>query len=499
MNDLDAVISFAVIMMALSALLQMIDNALSSVFQFRWRTYARLVAKMYGGFFQLSKDDVNALAVYRRDRDESHSVSSFFDRIRVFSEVVVALSRTIDAFCARLAGLQTTLTEVSPGDDPSRLTQDVIAEVRVLRQLMDEVNGYNINQLFTIFHKIHRTKLAPEQDHEPSDRFDERAVRAFIEALDGLLLQASSGISAGFVQELEQQLAAMVPLANQYREQLNGLKHCLVNSGDNVLADLEKQFHNKIAVWNFLIALLLCAGLNADSFKIYQRLSTDPALRASLVENAQGQSQITLGDEKDRLQVIRARLDRLAEQRSGLMGADTEPATGLDVVAGARHVHDDLKNWAWGMEQRARVFNEVLGLKSGDQLVFHRADADAALTESAVAIQEGDPDQALTSARSAYISLSVHFVEFTIKLARAQANFLGESGIPIGWTQNRLEHLDDLDDLKLFKNLCYKVLGIVLTAFLISFGSGFWNGLLEALFGIRGILKNPTSVAKKPS
>ncbi len=68
-----------------------------------------------------------------------------------------------------------------------------------------------------------------------------------------------------------------------------------------------------------------------------------------------------------------------------------------------------------------------------------------------------------------------------------------EAGLKLGWSADVFTVLRSGSRTDTSFNILYKVLGLILSGFLISFGALFWHDLLSAVMGVRKVLQNKGS------
>jgi hypothetical protein len=77
-----------------------------------------------------------------------------------------------------------------------------------------------------------------------------------------------------------------------------------------------------------------------------------------------------------------------------------------------------------------------------------------------------------------------NYIAFQYRAMLSRNELIHSTGLPLGWNDRRLAAaFGDPASLLL------KLVGLLLTTVLISFGAPFWNDVLKSLFGIRSLLK----------
>jgi len=230
------------------------------------------------------------------------------------------------------------------------------------------------------------------------------------------------------------------------------------NKADSWLAQLNAEYKRNMLLWTYMIGLAFVFLFNADAFSIYRYLSANADSRSTIVERAVEKSSISnMARSKDLSDIDR----ELAKE-----APDTQKVKSA-VLELAGNLKEDYEGYA--AEERVKQM-ERLTEETGKIEV----DAPSAKDELR------DVSDELTAL---YVGLKTTSVEYHL------AN-LATVDLPLGWT-NDWEKLGRIYEKKESSaNLAVfaikKITGLLLTAFLITFGAPFWNDILKAIVGLRG-------------
>lgn len=243
----------------------------------------------------------------------------------------------------------------------------------------------------------------------------------------------------------------------------------LESKADAWLAQLNAEYKRNMLLWTFMIGLAFVLIFNADAFSIYKDLSSNSGSRSVMVERAVEKSSITnLANSKD-LSDIDRELDKGKPDKEKVKKAVLELAGNLE---------KDYK----GYEAEGKV-RQIETLKG-----------------EAEKVQTDDRD-AIDQLRSLSDRLTVLYVGLKTASVEYHLANLSTMELPLGWTEDRkkfnmiCENKKSTDEKEqtdgntgndpAFMFVMRKITGLLLTAFLITFGAPFWNDILKAIVGLK--------------
>lgn len=481
-ENLDVLISFVIVVIGLSMLVQIVVEAIKNLLKLRWNVYERFIKDIYNRDFfdrpQALDDPESApgpgegkIEKQIRKIKEREKIGSVTQRFRNLHRRVAALAGDLSDLKQTLARVRKNLDNQTYQFDP----QSLRALLHDLGLLRIRLKGKKFERLFRIYLR----------------GVDEHTVATFnnvLDALDGLAGTDVRGIVAenvcATIDELFDKLQQLEGFVVEYRDKI-------ADNIDSWLTDLEQRYANSIAKVSFVIGCLLVVGLNADAVTIYRNLRDTPAIRQNLIDRAESFTRFVQPP------VSAEDLDRLSTLAEKIKSAlDGDPAA-VQIPADTFRTFADLyRSGASSLDREAAAANQVYrdiggAERIGIRLPYDRRSMLRAPFDRTRALidQKGDPLAADIPAVKQEIDraverLTANTIAFQYRAIRSRNAMIQAVGLPLGWSRDRLAAAFD-HPLSLF----LKLVGLLTTAVLISFGAPFWNDVLKALFGIQSLLR----------
>jgi hypothetical protein len=485
-ENLDVLISFVIVIVGLSVLVQIVVEMFKNLFKIRWGVYEKFLKELYKNYFYESV--VNATPVANtegrptpsnttvqtkpkgflgkiKDREK---IGSITQRLRSLHDKVVSFIEDLNKLKANLVKFRKNLDDQRYQFDPDSL-RGLLNDLDVIRQ---RLIGKQFARLFEIYLQVvdktvvnYFNDMINEVDKIVDLDINEIVVGSITKTIDKLLEHIHS--VEKFVQDYQTKISANI---------------------DSWLQDLSNRYSRSIAKISFLIGCIVVIMLNADTISIYRTLRDEPAVRQNLIQQSEAFSKIVQPS---------VNADNINDLNSLAEGVTKELDKNkkLSAVNYQKFV-DRYSSLASSQKQGAESYNQVYEkIEHSDRItitlpyppaqtiqeLFVQSEKlvkeNKQLTESEIAAVKSEINGAVTR-------ITANYLAFQHALVRNQNVLLHSTGLPLGWT---LERLDSTFDGPW--RFLVKFVGLLITAILISFGAPFWNDVLKSLFGIRSLLR----------
>jgi hypothetical protein len=505
-NTVNTLIAFVIVLVALSSLLQILMNSVKNAGSFKWSTYKTFLTNMYR---ELLSDDLDpeirstmeAELGKHTDAKDSNSagnpkIHSVSGRLRQFHTKISLLGATLSESLTELHKVQAELS-AQPDIKKAEYLKKYLAEnLPTLKSWSQTLTGLRIKSLLGTFAKYDNARqkalndaaLKSDEAASKHPEFGEVVMGAVqslrdIETRIAEFLAAASDKADAAANAVEDVLVSGLARVEAFEQRVKTLSQNFDARMDSLVTEAQQGYAARVGKHCFWWGLALCLLANADAVSIYQSLSDDPKLRTSVIENMESYTNQPV------VQSYAVSIDQL-----------NTDATSIKALIGKTNLTEakaELASFSKGytavvetMEKAARDISK--DDDDATDLPFHYKKP----LESLSAI---DTDVNTTNAPAARVHLDAaiaQLVRDNVALnsyaVRIKAESLTKTELPLGWGGERNPSSTCLGWLS-------KILGILLMAYLISFGSGFWNDMLKSLLGVRNVLQKTSESGATPT
>lgn len=473
-ENLDVVISFVVIIIALSVFLQLVMDMIKNLLNLKWGVYEGFLKRIYAQNFQFEpltqKDTEGKFAKIKKRR--ARKIGALGSRLTDFY-------RQVNTFLVEMEPYKQKLLEIREGvenagtDDEKRevLAAGVIGlDLDVFRQTVRK-----LDKLFEIFFKISSEK--------------QKKVDPLVQDINHLAIKL--GETKTPVLELMETIDSIFMKITEIEKLIQQFRTRLSEKVDDWRRSLENHYERSIAMWTFWVALFVVIALNADAVVIYNTLRNETAVRANIISQSDMLSQtVAIPYRSERLNDMNTEAKTFKERLEKDDLITTAEFTKL--IGGLRSLGKAIANDAEAYNQ-SRSANGSNGLVVDLPFdVFHQDKGAIVVLESLESEIEDAKSLGLDDVNglkdridSALMQIGKNYLTLQTGIINSQKNLIYSTDLPVGWDCHRwAAAIESL--YSIFK----KILGCFFTAILISFGAPFWNNILKSLFGIRSFLRN---------
>ena len=485
-GNLDVLISFVIVIVGLSVLVQIVVEMLKNLFKIRWGVYEKFLKELYKDYFFESavsatsaanteslptpsntKGQTKPQGFFGKIRDRE-KIGSITQRLRSLHDKVVSFIGDLNKLKTTLVSFRKNLKDQRYQFDPDSL-RGLLNDLDVIRQ---RLLGKQFARLFEIY--------LQEVDQTIVDHFN-NMIKAVKEIIDLDINEDAVGKFTETIDELFEHIHSVEKFVQDYQTKISA-------NIDNWLQDLSNRYSLSIAKISFFISCIVVIMLNADTIAIYRTFRAEPAIRQNLIQHSETFSKIMQP-------AVNA--DDVNELNSLAEGITNKLKPNEKVPAeDYRKFVDHYSSLASSQEQGAESYNQVYqkiehsdritiklpyppektpqeSFVQSEKLVKEKKQ----LTQSEIAAIKSEINGAVTRVTANYLA-------FQHALVRNQNVLLHTTGLPLGWTGGRWD-----STFGSLWSFCVKFIGLLITAILISFGAPFWNDVLKSLFGIRSLLR----------
>ncbi len=483
-ENLDVLISYVLVIIGLSVFLQIIVEAIKNLLKLRWAVYENFLVEMYKQLFPgVSLREKEALS----SRKERSSIGSTLERFKGFQKTINSLAEDFRKIRAFLLDLEHFLEE-TPGKDTTSVRSAFVDFRKKLLPLVSSLLVIDFDDVFKLYKKLfsHSSHTVSLEDLKSVQRKCEE-----------LLLRISTlpGVEDEIL-KLKGDMLAIIKELNETFDRVEKFIFHLHTSfslrGETLLRDLENRYVRKINVWTFCIGLAMVFLLNADSIVIYRTLRDAPQVRTAIMKKADLLT--TRVDLKpmsasiNELSDLAIKIENYLEENQRL-DADSYRKYYRKYKAlylALEKYFELYKDLGFDVEKRSGKVVPYQPEKGGDDIIGNlkrHLERDVPAKElggERIRAIFDDLGTALFYLTRRYAALQLTTVEMQKRLLRAVE-------LPLGWNSQRFDALiSHLEDPLV---LVTKILGLIITAVLISFGAPFWNDVLNSLLGLKSFLR----------
>lgn len=469
-ENLDVMIAFVVIIIGLSTTLQLLMNFVKNQLHLRWRVYESVLKDLYTTFLGAGRDEMKDL------RHAPVPIQSVTHRMRTFHDKLTVLWEAVQEVRDKL---KTTQAELAARPDvPEKihyLQAEISHDLPQVEVLVQRIRGLGIEDLLALYLQIRKT--ASQDDPV----FFE--VKTYLDRLSQVLDDFEKAVRDGSGEVLAGVEGTLAEILNHFtalEKRIGGLCAMVGANLEDSLRLLEQRYANQVQKWCFLVGVLLCGLFNADAVTMYKALRESPVLTQSIAEH---QEEITAGlSPPSRTPTLNELSDLAGKVQSEL---DRGTASGFGDFQTSFNTLADLLSDDADALRAARGFE-------GD-VRFDSEKAKQPVQEARKALDAEDLKKASRLVESGMGRISSGYLTLETAKIRLRTGYLLNAGLPLGWGGGRWDVLwwDA-------KAIALKLLGLLLTSILISFGAPLWNDVLEALLGVKGMLRRTPQESPKP-
>ena len=426
-DTLSSFIAFVGFLIIFSMLVQAVQEGFKNLLKLKTGVWERFFINIYKREFSLAPGEPSSLRNFR-DRE---FVGDFKTRMSRLKDIVVAAD-------TELKSLKETL---------SQTVQCAPADIVCLSSMAVKLSGH-IQKL---------TGLKIDILLDIYDRINAKTINNFVQALQSLSKTyptLGSGISAteiDIVSGLKSSCAGLLLQIETIERKVADYRAQIENKLDAWIAQVNEEYRRNMLLWTVLTGSLLVAVFNADSFTIYRHLSVDSKAQAALIQKA-------------------------AEEGSKTMTTTGEAVNRMHALLRDKNT-EEARRQILAISQALEKDYTTFGSTNGAQ--------EAALVSLETnSILTNEPDRLLSKLEKQagelsrlYIALQKTYIDF-------QFQGITSLGLPLGWVDD-WKTLSSLYGCAFAIGLLKKLFGLILTAFLVTFGAPFWNDILSTLTGLK--------------
>ena len=504
-NTVNTLIAFVIVLVALSSLLQILMNSVKNAGSFKWSTYKTFLTNMYR---ELLSDDLDpeirstmeAELGKHTDAKDSNSagnpkIHSVSGRLRQFHTKISLLGATLSESLTELHKVQAELSALPDIKKAEYLKKYLAENLPTLKSWSQTLTGLRIKSLLGTFAKYDNARqkalndaaLKSDEAASKHPEFGEVVMGAVqslrdIETRIAEFLAAASDKADAAANAIEDVLVSGLARVEAFEQRVKTLSQNFDARMDSLVTEAQQGYAARVGKHCFWWGLALCLLANADAVSIYQSLSDDPKLRTSVIENMESYTNQPV------VQSYAVSIDQL-----------NTDATSIKALLGKTNLTEakaELASFSKGytavvetMEKTARDISK--DADDATDLPFNEKKSLESLSAIGADISATNAPAARVHLDAAIAQLVRDNVALNSYAVRIKAESLTKTELPLGWGGDRNPSSTCLGWLS-------KILGILLMAYLISFGSGFWNDMLKSLLGVRNVLQKTSESGAAP-
>lgn len=473
-ENLDVVISFVVIIIALSVFLQLIMDMIKNLLNLKWGVYEGFLKRIYAQNFQFEpatqKDTEGKFAEIKNRRVR---------KIGALGPRLIGFYRQVNTFILEIEPYKQKLLEIRKGMEAA-VTDDEKREVLVGGAIGLDLDVFRqtvrkLDKLFEIFFKISSEK--------------QKKVDPLVQDINHLAIKLGETKTPGL--ELMETIDSIFMKLTEIEKFIQQFRTRLSEKVEDWRRSLENHYERSIAVWTFWVGLFVVIAMNADAVVIYNTLRNETLMRANIISQSDMFSQtVAIPFRSERLNDMNAEAKTFKENLEKNETMTTAEFTKL--VGG-------LRSLGKAIAKDAKAYNQSRSANGSNGLVvdlpfdvFHKEKGAIVVLESlkseikdARSLGPNDVNGLKDSIDSALMQIGKNYLALQTGIINSQKNLIYSTDLPVGWDCHRWAAA-----IKSFWSILKKILGCFFTAILISFGAPFWNNILKSLFGIRSFLRN---------
>jgi len=497
-ENLDVIISFVVVIVVLSMLLQIITEAIKNVLKLRWNVYEKFFMEKYDSYFKKKPSTGEKNSVRKKisntRRKERKPIGSISQRFRSFHKTIVSLKD--DILALKEALLRTKEQLVLSDDNEKEIQGLIISFTRRISPVLHKLQVVNFDDLFSIYLE-HLSKVSKEGRNELKKLFDDFRNNLYeIENLEATEVSHIQDMKKHLIGEIDKICKSVSYMHKQVTEYYVSFSQ----KADTLLVDLENRYSRKIAWWTFCIGLILVVLINADSILIYKTLRNEPVVRSAIMKQAgKLTSKVTANPRSQRINALNDRINALKKdlEEHGNFNAEKYHETINEIESLSETIVNDADSFNRGQAKAGRSNQYLVALPydlTRDQKgLIKLLKKHEKRVGTGQKIETKTIDEIEDTLDSALLRLSEDYFALQLGIIKSQKKLLYSTDLPLGWTMERLKGCRSG-----FWNIIIKLIGLLITAVFISFGAPFWNDILKSLFGLKNFLRKPETAGKIP-
>lgn len=444
-DTVSTLIAFVGFLIILSMLAQAVQEALKSALKLKSGVWERFFLSLYKHEFQIGRTDKNVEAAkptsFWRRLWSGEFVGDFETRLKRLKEVVIRADDLLQT-------TKQTLHDIASMPPGNPYTPNLlIPKSQELMVKLKELTGVRLDALLSIYDRLDANTIANLSNalHDFEKAFPDLGFT--VKQLEGEALE-------NLRKECDKLLAAIIAAEKKisdYRQQIE-------YRFDAWIAQVNEEYRRNMVKWTVVTGALLVLMFNADAFTIYKYLHTNP----------EAQEKVAKQVETDVAKALTSTAEDLIQIDKLVREGNVEPAI-KSITDFSQYLEDDFRM-----------------LKDEDN-----AKKAAAIKSAIEGISTADKDKKLRTLNDLAGEVTRLFAVVHKDAITYQAQGILSLDLPLGWTHDLriFCSIQDKCSWEFWRKLAGKAGGLLLTAFLITFGAPFWNDVLTAFVGFKNSMK----------
>lgn|GEM_PF-1883619 len=495
-ENLDVLISFVIVIVGLSVLVQIVVEMVKNLLKIRWGVYEKFIRELYKNYFlepaapatpvansenlpSLTKAGgrANPMGFINKIKDRE-KIGSITQRLTSLHDKVVSFIEDLNKLKANLVRFRKNLEDQRYQFDPASL-QDLLHDLDIIRK---RLIGKQFARLFEIYLQAVNENILKDYN-------------GMISKLNEILKLDTKNV---IVENARETIDKLVGYIHSVEKFVQDYQAKISANIDSWLQDLSSRYSRSIAKISFFIGCFAVIALNADTITIYRTLRDEPAVRQNLIQQSEAYSKIVQPS------VNTEHINTLNSLAEGIT-SKLKP-NGKIAATEFRNFVDRYSSLASSQDQDAILYNQVYEeIQHSDRITIalpyppEKTSQESFIKSEKLVkenklLTEGEITAVKSEINGAVTRITANYLSFQHALVRNQNVLLHSTGLPLGWTPGRWNSI-----FTGFWSFCVKFVGLLITAILISFGAPFWNDVLKSLFGIRSLLRKQDLTSKAES
>lgn len=442
-ETLSALIAFVGFLIVFSMLIQSVQEALKNLFKLKSGVWERFFLNLYRTDFK-KKSSLRGEPFWQRVQ-KGEFVGEFEQRLLRLKNITIKLDDLIKE-------VKKSLQEIIDLEDGR-----VAEKTEKLYEKMTLIKGLKIETILELYEKnllaMAENDNANNQSGPPFETQNSGPITKFAEKFKTIYIGLESW------QELKPDVIKhkcndLLTVIEGIEKILPTYRHQIENKVDAWLVQLQGEYKKNMLKWTIFISIAAVVLLNADAFTVYKHFSVDTNAQKIMFQSVESSvkavnemrekdiNSIHSFLKEDQLNTAKAKMISMSEQfiKEFSVLRDTQNETNTNVILTSL-----TKNKLVSEDEQRQLqtnFDELTGL---------------------------------------FMKLQKSSIDYHISNISA-------TGLPLGWSVDR-NKFKDTQGLEILPFCLKKVLGLILTIFLVSFGAPFWQNIMSALVGIKNISK----------
>jgi hypothetical protein len=440
-------------------LVQSVQEAIKNLLKLKTAVWERFIFRLYSKEFPSR----GTSGIEPGSSDEKTKSYSFLQRMKFYWRRVISGPFTGE-FGERLQRLREMVTK---GDKVLRMFKTNLHEIAHLNpsapDFSHEIFIKKVVELFDPLREIVGLRLDGLLGMYDRN-FTDGTIKKFYEEIRDFESRCSNlssrikAIDISIIKTFQEVCNKLINSINEIEAKISDYRFQIENKMDAWLAQVNEEYKRNMLKWTIVISLLFVGIFNADSFKIYKHLAVDLKTQAAVI------------------------------QKAAEMGVRVQKASGNDLNIIEHAIRDGKLDEA---RKEAIQFSAKLEGDFGSCGAKDKADGVKKIKSEVEGLDLKNISQAKESLKGKMGEMTELYVDLQKECVDYQLKGLTSLDLPLGWAtdwsklKTSLKEQKSWDDKLLI--LVKKIGGLLITAFLITFGAPFWNDILSALMGIKNV------------